>query len=220
MKFKTLAALFASCAFAGMSYGLSWTDTTTTIPLDFLGKTGSHWEKINNQWVQVDDYDNSYAGTFNITDSPGWAPNTVAGATVTFWFADDQPGSAAHPDTGSGSDAQEFVKILVNNTEVVASLQVDGRHATQSELNSNPLAYLNTFASYTFNLSPSQIAALQDGIISFEVQRLSGDTYLKIASLTAWNAPATVPDAGATSALLGLGILSLVALRKRLGAAQ
>jgi hypothetical protein len=217
MKLKTLAALFASCAFAGMSYGLSWTDTTTTIPLDFLGKTGSHYV-----WGQgwVDDYDNSYAGTFNITDSPGWAPNTVAGATVTFWFADDQPGSSAHPDTGSGSDAQEFVKILVNNSEVVASLQVDGRHATSSELNSNPLAYLNTFASYTFNLSPSQIAALQDGVVSFEVQRLSGDTYLKIASLTAWNAPKMVPDAGATSALLGVGFLGLVVLRKRLGATR
>lgn len=183
MKFKTLAALFASCAFAGMSYGVSWTAGTTYPPyIAFL-----------------DGSPNSYTGSLDLaTDGFNPATMDVQSATITFWFADDDR-----------YDASEKVDITVNGVLVADNMEVDGLHPESS------------FASYAFVLNAAQINLLQDGVVDFTVTRAnSGDTYFKKVSITANGVTNSVPDASATSALLGLGVLGLVALRKRLGAAQ
>jgi hypothetical protein len=182
MKLKTLAALAASFAFAEMSYGLTWTAETTTIPLDFL-----KWD------------DTSFTSSLNLA-SNGYNPATmnVTSATITFWFADD------------GSDGSEQVDLYANGLQVANDLEVDGT-----------IGSLATYASYTFNLnSAGHLAAMQDGVVDFGVYLVTGDTYLKKVKIEATGGYKNVPDAGATSALLGLGVLGLVALRKRLGAAQ
>lgn len=54
------------------------------------------------------------------------------------------------------------------------------------------------------------------GALSYTITRTSGEFWLTNASLTATTAARNVPDAGATSILLGLGVLAMVGAKRRL----
>jgi hypothetical protein len=197
MKLKLLASLITSLAIAGVSYGLTWTDS--------YGYSQNGFG--NNAIADLDGSPNSSSGTFVITDN-GFVDATmnVTSAVATFWFADDE------------SDGAETVNFLINGTvgtlpsaAAWTNVEVNGAHPGVGQ------SYWNTFASYSVTLNASQIAALQDGTVSWTVNLASGDTYLKIVQLTVQGSSNTVPDAGATAALMGLGFLGLVAARKRFG---
>lgn len=180
-------------ALSSTSYALVWNDSTLASnppPLKFLEGA-------------VANASSSYSSSFNILDN-GYNPATmtVTSATATFWFADDD------------SDGGEQVDIYVNGFKVIANQEVDGAHPQSS------------FAPYSVSLNSVNdinglIAALQDGMISYKVQLLNGsnggDTYLKIAELSVTGTSRTVPDGGMTVVMLGLGMVTLVAARKRLG---
>ncbi|MEO5960291.1 MAG: VPDSG-CTERM sorting domain-containing protein [Opitutaceae bacterium] len=150
-----------------------------------------------NPIVFLDGTPNSYTNSLSLP-SVGFNPATmdVTSATITFWFADDD------------SDGSEQVDITVEGVQAANDMEVDGSHPQAN------------FASYAFVLNAAQLATLNtDGIANYTVGLVTGDTYLKIVSITA-SGPSTVtaPDGGTTVALLGIGFIGLAAIRKRFGA--
>lgn len=147
---------------------------------------------------------NSYSETFNFLDH-GYNPADmiVIGATAWFSFADDSDNS------------QEWVDVTIGTTLVADNYEYDGTH------NNAPNNYDKQ--TYVLNGYADLIADLQDGTIGFNVQSVGGDGYLKIAKLKIYTdtRPTTsVPDGGATAALLGLGLIGLAAVRNRIGSAR
>jgi hypothetical protein len=191
---KRLLLLAALTVFATNSNALTWSFSTVSVdspPLKFLQSGDSTYTSTTG-----------LTGTqFNLLGA-GYNPATmvITSATVTFWFADDD------------SDGSETVDIYVNGTSVTGTrifndLEVDGSHPAAN------------FAPYSANLQDfaGLIADLQDGIMSYQVKRQDGDTYLKIAEITATGNTTTVPDNGLTAAMLGLSLMGLFAARARSG---
>jgi len=198
-----LAALFTSS-----SYALTWNFTTETVdtpPLKFL------YGATNNSNSVYTSTTGANGTQFNLLGA-GYNPATmiVTSATVTFWFADDE------------SDGAENVDIFVNGTNITgtkifSNLEVNGAHPAPN------------YAPYSANLGDfaGLIAGLQDGIMEYQVRLLNGsnygsnggDTYLKIASISATgtyrNVNNNVPDAGSSIALLGGALAALGLLRRR-----
>jgi hypothetical protein len=149
-----------------------------------------------NAIVFLDGTPNTYSNSLNL-GSNGFNPATmdVTSATITFWFADDD------------SDGSEQVDITTEGVQVANDMEVDGTHPQAN------------FASYSFALSPAQLATLNvDGVANYTVNRVTGDTYLKIVSITAQGpANVNVPDNGTTAALLSLAFAGVIAARKRFG---
>jgi len=193
-----LAALLTSS-----SYALTWSFSTASVdapPLKFLSGTGSNAVYTSTTGP---------TGTqFNILGA-GYNPATmvVTSATVTFWFADDE------------SDGAENVDIFVNGTNITgtkifSNLEVNGTHPEAN------------FAPYSANLQDfaGLLNSIQDGILEYQVRLLNGanggDTYLKMATITATgnykNIPNNgVPDSGSTIALLGGALAALGLVRRR-----
>lgn len=138
---------------------------------------------------------NAWNKTFNLLSS-GFDPATmtILSATVSFAFADD------------GSDSWDYAKIVVGGSTLWNWQDVDGNH-------SNP-PY--SYEWFTTSLSSSVISQLQDGIVDYSVQAQSGDFYLKEAKIVAEVGRLKVPDTGTTLGLLGLGIASIIALRRQM----
>lgn len=195
-----LAALFTSS-----SYALTWNFSTASVdapPLKFLQGATNNSNSVYTSTTGVN-------GTqFNILGA-GYNPATmvVTSATVTFWFADDE------------SDGAENVDIFVNGTSVTgtkifSNLEVNGTHPEAN------------FAPYSANLQDfaGLLNSIQDGILEYQVRLLNGanggDTYLKLATITATgnykNIPNNgVPDSGSTIALLGGALAALGLVRRR-----
>jgi hypothetical protein len=191
--FKAAGALLA-LATVVQADPLTWSYETTTQPLKFLSGTGSS---------------SYFTGEFDLTPA-GFNPATmtISSATAYFAFADDKPDGSSYPDP------DEYVDIFINNLLLINDQEVDGAHPSSS------------FAWYSQSLNANMIIALQDdGKVSYKVQLLdtygTNDTYLKIAKLVAQGSlnepppPVTVPDAGSTSALVGLAFAALLAFRRR-----
>jgi len=196
---KTLSFLKATAALLALATAvhadpLTWTYEISGSPLKFLSGTGST---------------SYYAGTFDLTpDGFNPATMTISSATAYFAFADDKPDGTSTPDP------DEYVDIFINSLLLINDQEVDGSHPSSS------------YAWYSQSLNATMILALQDdGKVSYKVQLLdtygTNDTYLKVAKLVAQGSlnyvppPVSVPDAGATSALMGLGFAALFAFRRR-----
>ncbi len=144
----------------------------------------------------------SYSGTFDITDGVGGfnpAIHSITSAFASFAFADD-----------STSDTGEYVNVLLGNpyAAFMSGLEVDGTHPAVN------------FAWYGANVSGVFLADLTaDGKLNWKVKVTSGDTYLKVAKLTAEGGNSDIPgtpDSGSTIALFALGLVGIAGLRKRL----
>ena len=199
---KKLFLLSLTALLTSSSYALTWNFTTASVdepPLKFLSGTNG-----NAVYTSTSTSGGGNGPTqFNILGA-GYNPASmvVTAATVTFWFADD------------ANDGGEQVDIYVNGTSVTGTrifqnLEVDGSHP---DIN---------FAAYSANLQDfaGLIAGIQDGIMEYQVRLLNGanggDTYLKVAGISATGSLKQVPDSGASVALFGLALLALGALRKR-----
>lgn len=206
---KKLVALALAAVCSSSMSALTWSFSTLSVdtpPIEFLSGTGDYVRSTTGP-----------SGTqFNLLGAGGYNPATmlITSATVTFWFADD-----GDNDSNWNSSSKEYVDIFVNGTSVTGTkikdnLEVNGAHG-------GPGPYEN-FAPYSANLQDfaGLIAALQDGVMEWEVKmRNSGDTYLKIAEITATGQIRTqnnVPDAGSSVAMLGGALLVLGLLRRRL----
>ena len=178
---------------------LTWTSQFVGSPLKFLYFSSS----TSTQ---------SYSNTFDITAN-GFNPltMTIDSAVASFAFADD-----SDDISDSSSSKLEWVNISLGTPSqlFIGNQEVDGSHPYSS------------YAWYSDDLSVSLITDLQtDGKLAFKVQILDKvygkyeDTYLKVAKLVAKgheNPPHKVPDESNTVMLMGVAMLSLVALRKRL----
>ena len=185
---KTIRSLILAAALATPAFAINWTvgGVYSGNALAFLNTSGE-----------------TYSSSFASLTTQGFNPaaHILTSATVSFWFADDE------------SDGSEQVDIFVNGMlaqhQVANDFEVDGVH---------PEA---TFAKYTFNITDAAtLASLASGAsITYTVRQQVGDTYLKIAGLTGTGTTRGnqgVPDGGSTVALLGLGLIGLAAVRKRL----
>jgi hypothetical protein len=194
---KKLLALTLAALCSSSLYALTWNFSTLSVdtpPIVFLDGSPSYIRSTTGA-----------TGTqFNLL-SNGYNPATmlVTSATVTFWFADDD------------SDSEERVDIFVNGTSVTGTKIKDNLEVNGSHGGAGP--YEN-FAAYSANLQDfaGLIAALQDGVMEWEVKLESGDTYLKIAEITANGQTKNVSDTGSSVALLGGALLVLGFLRRRL----
>ena len=132
----------------------------------------------------------TYSNTFNILDA-GYNPATqqVTSAVASFAFADN------------ATDEGEYVDILLDSTLIFNDLEVDGTSWS--------------YDWHSVNVSGSLLASLQDGVLNYTVKIDSGDTYLKGAKLVAQGGARSVPDSSSTAVLVGLGLVSLFASRKR-----
>lgn len=176
------------------SAALYWQDRDPSSgngPLDLL-REGSDW---------------SYTSTFQMFGPIAYnsALHDITKIVVKFAFADD------------GNDTGEYVDIRVGPTKLWDNAEVDGNHSNA------PSSYHWLEADVTGS-DPIKTDLLADGVIDYKVtiQNLQDwcvgkeDTYLKIAHLEVWGDYKQVPDAGATVALLGLGLVGLAAARRRL----
>lgn len=195
MKLTTLLkTLAAALALPSAAFAAEWTSGFYDAPLDYLYSG-----------------DTQYGNTFDLT-LDGFNPATMQIDTATAWFAFADDGDDSSDDR---SWKMEYVDISIEGVNVVNDEEVDGNH-------SDPW---DSYDWVEVSLSQSLIDVLEsDGKLSFLVQLTSTykDTYLKIAHLVATGGdtpppPSTVPDAGATALLVGLGLSSMVALRRRRG---
>ncbi len=146
-----------------------------------------------------------YKSDFNILiDGFNPANHHVTKIQVWFAFADDQ------------NDGSEKVDIVVGNQKLWNNQEVDGNHSNA------PWSYHWLSMDVTGNL-PIYNEISANGKIDYKVTiqdllprwKDREDTWLKIAHLKVWGDVKQVPDAGATVALMGLGLVGLAAARKR-----
>ena len=161
------------------------------------------------------DGNSTYSSTFDITTA-GFVPGqfNIDSILVKFAFSDD----ATSADTGSGSDGFESVDITLGSLKIWNDLEVDGDHSNA------PLSY-DWYSQSLFGNATILGDLNADGILNYSVtiQNLSGskDTYLKIAELTVTGDPKrtttgqSVPDGGATLALLGAALMGLGIIRRK-----
>ena len=148
---------------------------------------------------QIVQDETGYTDEFNIVTPGGYNPATqeVTSATATFsiWDA-DMPGGGSEQvriDLGSSSDW-----ITQNNFSLALVLS--------SGLELSLLADLNVDGIISYRLRQAQSGS---GTLSY---------YLEQAELVAQVAELPVPDGGTTLAMLGLGLIGLGALRRKLSA--
>lgn len=159
----------------------------------------------------LEEYDTvTYSSDFQMFGPVAYnsALHNITQILVKFYFADD-----------NGGDSQyEYVDIWVGSTKLWNNQEVDGNH------NNAPNSFHLLEKDVTgYDILRSDLLA--DGKINYtvKIQDLEGwrggqeDTYLKIAHLQVWGDYKQVPDAGATVALVGLGLVGLAAARRRLG---
>ncbi|MBK1875587.1 VPDSG-CTERM sorting domain-containing protein [Pelagicoccus mobilis] len=195
---KALSIFACGLGLTVSASALSFTD------VDVDGKEGEpDWQYMAN-WNSSSGV-KSWDKTFDLLGA-GFDPEMmkVISATVSFAFSDDY-WKKSDPLDKKNKDLEK-VRILVGGETLWDDLEVDGYHS------STPL----TFDWYSKSLSSNIISQLQDGIVDYSVEARYGDFYLKEASLTIEAERMSVPDTGATIAMLGLGVASLVILRRQM----
>lgn len=145
----------------------------------------------------------TWAKTFNLLTA-GFDPETmeIISASISFAFADDN---------GDRSDNKfrklEYASILVGGETLWNWIEVDGSHYNSP----------NSYDWYNSSLSANLVSQLQDGVIDYSVEAKYGDFYLKEASLSVQaETRSQVSDTGTTLAMLGLGVASMVILRRQM----
>ncbi len=137
----------------------------------------------------------------------------ISSASMIFFFADDGDGSTEFVDIFIGDLMTKYYEGA-DNGDKDDPTEIDGNHS-----NANPVVGNTSYDYRTFDLDSAEIDDLKDDKeISFKVDASKGDTYLKAVRLnvtTKKRPTTTIPDAGATSLMLGLAFLGLAAARKR-----
>ncbi len=180
----------------------------------------------------------TYYGTWNISDEPNWSSSLdIMSVSTDFWFADDNDSdtttkwvstgyyktyyyygkkytkwvsTGGYYDTVANPINYEEVDIFVGGQQVADNIEVDGTINYYTNLISYDLwSYdLSTYLSIVADISA-------DGILSYSVKSVKGDTYLKETRLTVVGQTPLVPDSGSTLALMGAGLVALAAFRRR-----
>jgi hypothetical protein len=183
----------------------------------------------------------TYYGTWKISDDPNWSSSLdILSVKTDFWFADDgnDPDTTtkwvstgyyktyykygkkyttwvstggSYVTTANPANYEE-VDIFVGWVQIADNIEVDGTINYHTNLVSYDLwtydltSYINIVADIS-----------ADGILSYTVKAVKGDTYLKETRLTvvAQTRPQLVPDTGSTLVLMGAGLMALVAFRQR-----
>jgi len=179
---------FASAAFAALCLASASQAITWTVQHGTTVNNGTYLDFLYSG-------DTTYSNTFNL-GTVGFIAgiHEITSGEMAFYFADDE------------NDGPEYVRFTFENGAFgpYGDYEVNGSHG-------------GGFDTVNFTISsPSGIASLQDGLFQYTVRRVSGDTYLKGAVLTAYGHRKQVPDGGATFALMALGLGGLVAARKRM----
>lgn len=190
---KTLVrslSVFLALAFAGSAHAVQYYDW------DLDGGEGQP------EWTFLDANGNStWSTTFDLF-ATGYNPlvSEIISATVYFAFADN------------GDQAWDYATITVGGIEMWSWQEVDGSHQNAP----------NNYDWYMADLSAAQVAELQDGSLDYRVDAVSGNFYLKEAVLVAEGETRriNVPDSGTTFAMLGLGTVVMLVLRRQLRSAQ
>lgn len=148
----------------------------------------------------------TYAGQFNIlNDGYNPAAHSITSAKIWFAFADD--------DLTGDLFEEEWVEIDIND-QLFLNAEVDGSHIAFDWVSGDVTGSLLLSLSSTGTLNYSvTIIDSQPGWMGWDL--INNSTYLKVAKLQAWGDNKQVPDAGATVAFLGLGLIGLAAARKR-----
>lgn len=153
----------------------------------------------------------SWDETFDLLGA-GFDPTTmrILSATVSFAFADDWTKSNGkydkHDWKDNKNDRLEKVDISLGGSMLWSALEVDGSHSNSP----------SSYDWYSKTVAANILNDLQDGSVSYSVQADYGDFYLKEASLMAEVERINVPDTGATLGMLGIGVATLVILRRQM----
>lgn len=206
---KLIIAIFAGVTLVASVCGLSFSD----VDVDINSNEGEE------QWVYMysEGYD-AWDKTFDLLTA-GFNPATmeILSATVTFSFADDwsdtiwskveRESNRSSRSRGrnyywQSSQEDEYASITVGDSLLWGNFEVEGIHGDYFTLSTQ--------------LGDSNLELLKDGILNYSVEANSGDFYLKHASIEAEVGHLKVPDTGATLGLLGLGIASILILRRQM----
>ncbi len=144
----------------------------------------------------------SWNKTFNLLNA-GFDPETmkVVSAVVSFAFADN-----SWDINDDNQWREEYVTLSIGSETLWSWLEVDGSH------DSPPGSY----DWYSKSVGDDVLVDLQDGLSNYSVQANWGNFYLKEASLVAEVEHLKVPDTGATLGLLGIGVATLLILRRQM----
>lgn len=169
----------------------SATATSRFYDYDSIGKTLKEYDSSRNSL-------SDYAGTweFQVTSpegqpAPGYNPATemVTAAQVWLNFSDD-------------SDGYEKAKV---------SLGIGTWTSPEWEVDPGTM-------SWSFGSGSAVVAALQDGIMEYDITATMGDFTVNWGKLKVWTEERTqgVPDSGSTLGLLGLTLVGLAHARRKL----
>ncbi len=228
---KYIASLAFVCTFALSAKALTFSDVDVDI------NSGAGEERYV---LLSSDGTNSWSKTFDLL-LDGYNPATmeIVNASVTFSFADDssdavysekeekdgegkKEGKGKKDDKGKKdkkgkkekdderddeegaqvTEEDEYASVTVGDSLLWGNFEVEGVHGN--------------YFTLTAGLGSGNLLLLQDGIIDYSVEALSGDFYLKHASLTAEVRSLQVPDTGATVGMLGLGVAAMIILRRQM----
>jgi VPDSG-CTERM motif len=203
--FLCAATALLSLSAATTASAILWVDRDPDSgngPLKFLTESGNSSNR-------------TYSSTFDISGYANFSDYNILSFEVTFAFADDSDNGFEHVDITLGQNENGSLTTIWDDREV------DGSHADA------PNSY-DWLSPLSFSSGALLLDLQADGILNYSVTIQSKDSwrvedaYLKIAQLTAkaerkpvtTNTP--VPDGGATLGLLGLGLMGLGALRRKL----
>lgn len=168
-------------------------------------------EYLDLNWigVKLDGSRRSYSGEFNILDggdiptTPDFNPTTheVTWASVWFAFGDD------YSPLSDPFDANGYKEIVQVDLGLVVGVDFG-----PVEVNLATLLGGNLTGDLRLDLS-------EDGKLSYTINNKGGDFYVGFAKLAAEVSPRTgnaVPDGGTTAALLGLALLGLSAVGRKM----
>lgn len=204
MKLKKLLAAAVLLGVSASASAITWMDRfpeSGNGPLDFLNEQYGHNDSS---------YDYTYSNVFNILDA-GFDPSmhVITSIKVDFFFSDDGQDGAEKVDIFVGSDNVNGEVRIANDVEV------DGSH------DNAPYSYDKR--SYDITNVSGILDDMSNGYLRFRVtldpflsDRCNDreDTWLKIVKLTVEGEK--VPDAVSSLSILGIGLLGLVGLRRRL----
>jgi hypothetical protein len=132
-----------------------------------------------------------YPGLTTISDQGGFVPGTdvATSATAFFWFRDD-------------NDPNETEHVAVN---------LNGLPFTGGQVTSEGVSVFGGTADVTATIN-------LNGTVTYTVTATDGDFFFDYADLTATGdvIRTNAPDGGATASLLGVGLLGVAAIRRKL----